>query len=199
MRGLTKALIITAMLIPLVSQAASMNVGIIDIQKALLKSKAAQEYTKSSKKNYQPRLDKLEALRDKIKSKEEKLRKNSASLSKDELQKQEEGINKEKEKFYQQLQQLREEKEKADKNELDRLEPQLKQAIEAVAKKEHFTLVLDKSAVVYQKGESEITDQVIAILDKKSMHRKNMHKEHGAQGKISAGDARESTEKDSNN
>ena len=167
MRGFTKALLVTAMTaLPLASHAtAPQNIGVVDIQKALLQSHAAQSYAKSSQKHLQPELDALSEQRDKIKTQEDKLKKNSLTLSKSDLKKKEASLEQEKQTFLQKLQALRQEKETADQTELKRLEPQLQQAVSQIATKDHYTLVIDKSAVIYQKGDTDITSKVVAELD----------------------------------
>lgn len=167
MSGFKKTLLIVSLAaLPIISYAATtQSIGVVDIQKALLQSKAAQDYAKLSQKLYQPKLDSLATQRDKIKLQDDKLQKNSLTLSKTELKKQQSSLEKEKHAFLQKLQALRQEKSQADQTELKNLEPDLQKAVSAVAKKDNYTLILDKSAILYQQNNIDLTDKVIAQLN----------------------------------
>jgi outer membrane protein len=96
------------------------------------------------------------------------LQQNSSTMTKDELAKQQAEIQKEQQAFTVKAQQLQQ-KEYAKKDMLSKqFQSSFNNSVSAVAKKQGYNIVLTTQAVAYNKGVKDISNDVVALMNKKS-------------------------------
>ena len=96
------------------------------------------------------------------------LQQNSSTMTKDELAKQQAEIQKEQQGFTVKARQLQQ-KEYAKKEMLSKkFQSSFNNSVSAVAKKQGYNIVLTTQAVAYNKGVQDISNDVVALMNKKS-------------------------------
>ena len=141
------------------------RIALVDMQKALLESEAATKYSKISQKSFQPKIDKLTKERERITVEETNLKKVSEVLSAETYKEKSAKLEQEKDSFFQSYQELRQEKELADKKELERIEPLLHRSLQTLAEKNNLDYIFEKSALLYAKPTLDLTEQATKTLN----------------------------------
>lgn len=166
LRSIKYAVFAIVMMAPLVHATTSNRVGVVNSQMVLLESAAAKQYTQASESQFGGQIKKLKDLESQYKILTGQLEKDGATMSEAERTKVQLDLRRKKEDWEYQASQLQAEKTKADQVELARLQPQLEEAVQAVAKSEGYDLVLERATARYVKPENDLTRKVIDKLNR---------------------------------
>ncbi len=152
--------------LPSLGNAANDKIAIIDSQELIEKSKAVQSIREQANK-------KLESLRKEATNKEKELKKkfddlesNKRKLSKEAFEEGNEKIAKEAQEFQKESYEARMKIEKSSVEAMAKVEEAIFDIIKARSKKEKYSLVLSKLSTFYNDDSLDITDSVLAELDK---------------------------------
>lgn len=146
------------------AQASELKVGVIDLHKVVSESKEVKEVRQNLETKFKPRQEKLLKMQSAIQENIDKLRRDDAVMTdkqKDEL----------KQKIMQQRSELdkkgasyQEELNTAQNQAMQQFFAKVKKAIEAVANKEKYSLVIQKESAPYVATSLDITDSVLNAL-----------------------------------
>ncbi|MDP0589807.1 MAG: OmpH family outer membrane protein [Candidatus Endonucleobacter bathymodioli] len=143
----------------------SVRIAIVDSEMAVLESDDAKKYAKESASLFAPRIKKLKDLQEDIQNMEKKLEKDSPILTELQRDNRQLEIKRKYEDLQLQDRQLRMDKSRSDQAELGKIRPKLDGAIETVAKKMGYDLVLEKGAVRFMEAELDITRMIIERIN----------------------------------
>ena len=166
LRSIKYALLAMILVAPLSQAAAPNRVAVVNSQMALLESAAAKQYAKVSEQQFGEQINKLKGLESQYKTLMGKLEKEGPMMSEAERTKLQLEMRRKKEDWEYQARQLQVEKNEADQKELAKLQPQLEEAIQAVAKSEGYDVVIERAAARFVKPENDVTRKVIDKLNR---------------------------------
>ena len=166
LRSIKFALLAMILVAPLSQAAAPNRVAVVNSQMALLESAAAKQYAKVSEQQFGEQINKLKGLETQYQSLMGKLEKDGPTMSEAERTKLQLEMRRKKEDWEYQARQLQAEKNEADQRELAKLQPQLEEAIQAVAKSEGYDVVIDRRVAHFVKPENDVTRKVIDKLNR---------------------------------
>lgn len=146
--------------------AASGRIAVVNSQMALLESTAARQYARVSERQFGEQVKMLKELESQYKTLVSKLEKDGLVLSEAERTKLQTEMRRKKDDWEYQARQLQIEKNEADQKELAKLQPQLEEAIRAVAETEGYDIVIERAATRFVKLENDVTRKVIDRLNR---------------------------------
>ena len=141
-------------------------IGVINIQKIMESSKAAKpirQQLKSKQKKFQAKLDKKQK---QLLAEDKKLAKQHGTLAKDAFEKKVKEFQKRAETAKKEIAAKRRELDKAFTKALKQIEDKVIAIGEAVAKDKGYSIVISASQVLYSDSSMDITQAVLATLDK---------------------------------
>jgi outer membrane protein len=152
------------MLMSLSLPAAEIKIGFVNVARLLEKAPQAEKAKKELEREFQPRDKKLVAEQKEIKSMEEKLAKDAAVMGEDEKQKLDKEILNRKREAKRLQDEFREDFNMRRNQELTTLQKAIFEAIQSLAKEEHFDLLLT-DGVVYANETIDVTGKVEKKLE----------------------------------
>ena len=171
MRGIKVFLVVSCFLFLVFTtfaNAGDVKIGVVDLQKALNMCKAGKAAMAKLSKKFEKMKKELQEKQEEVQRLKNELEKQRLMLSLE--------ANREKEKEYERkLRELRylyqDYKDEMQKEEFEAVQPilnELRNVIEEIRRKEHYTIILEKSVgVVCYQSEIDITDKVIKLYDQK--------------------------------
>ena len=172
LRSIKYALLAMILVAPLSQAAAPNRVAVVNSQMALLESAAAKQYAKVSEQQFGEQIKKLKGLETQYQTLMGKLEKEGPTMSEAERTKLQLEMRRKKEDWEYQARQLQAEKTEADQKELAKLQPQLEEAIQAVAKSGGYDVVIERAAARFVKPENDVTRKVIDKLNRLTAQQK---------------------------
>lgn len=151
---------------PLVNAATSGRIGVVNSQMAMLESAAAKQYAQISEKRFGEQIKKLKRLENQYKTLSGQLEKDGLTMSETERAKVQLEMRRKKEDWDYQANQVKAEKAEADHAELAKLQPQLEEAIQAIANSEGYDLVFERAAARFVQPENDLTRKVIDKMNR---------------------------------
>ncbi len=146
----------------------NIKIGVVDIQEFQRRSKAFQKIRLKLRKKYEALQAKLDKEKQALLKMEEEFRKQRLMLSLDAQEDKKRQLEK-KRRYYKYLyEELTEEMKNAEMEETKRVSKELEKVVDKIAKKEGYTLILEKRTVglVYYDDSIDITQKVIEAYDK---------------------------------
>ena len=147
--------------------AADYKIGAVNAVRILEQSPQAQQMRQQIEKEFSPRDQELVAQQKKLKNDENRLSKDSAIMSDSERKKLERDIIDERRELKRGQDEFREDLTFRRNEELAKIQKEIIQAIQVVAKEDHFDLVLS-DGVIFASSKVDITQLVIDHLNKAS-------------------------------
>lgn len=144
----------------------AMKVGVINVREIIAKSKQAQSAGEKLQKEFAPREKQVNDLVVQIKSKTEAFQKDSAVLSEAAKAKSEREIVTLQRDLQRLQTELREDSTARQTDEMNKLMSRVRDVVETLGKEEKFDLIIHADAVTFSSKSHDITDKVIAKLDK---------------------------------
>ncbi|MCK5894760.1 MAG: OmpH family outer membrane protein [Endozoicomonadaceae bacterium] len=151
---------------PLVNAETSGRIGVVNSQMAMLESVAAKQYAQISEKQFGEQIKKLKRLESQYKALSAQLEKDGLTMSEAGRAKVQLEMRRKKEDWDYQANQVKAEKAEADHAELAKLQPQLEEAIQAVAKSEGYDLVFERAAARFVQPDNDLTLKVIDKMNR---------------------------------
>lgn len=148
------------------AKAAEASIGILDVQKILSESKAAQHMQEQMEKEQKSFLDALKKKEEALRAREKKILENASSMSKDELNEKKQNFAKDFQASRQFAQENKQRLDRALAEGMQKLRLELFETVEDVSDKGGYTLILPKQ-LIFAGGETlDITDETLKALDK---------------------------------
>lgn len=144
--------------------AAETKIGFVNVAKLLEKAPQAEKAKKELEREFQPRDKKLVAEQKEIKALEEKLTKDGAVMGSDEKQRLDKDILNRKREAKRLQDEFREDFNLRRNEELSQLQKEIFEAIQSLAKEEHFDLLLT-DGVVFANDSIDVTTKVEKKLE----------------------------------
>lgn len=142
------------------SAAVQAKVGIVNVAEVFQSMPEREAVAKELDKEFAPRIAELEKLEKAVQADIEKLQKTGAKMKAADRTKLEKTINTKREEFAKKAQAFEEDNRKRQAEERNKLLTKIQAAVETVAKKDQYTLVVDVNAVAYADPANNITAQV---------------------------------------
>lgn len=165
-------LIITALTILTITftsaiQAADINVGIVDMRAIVSKSPERELILEKLRSEFSPRRDALKKLGEEIKTLAEKGQRDAPLMSQDETIALKRKIEQKQADFQLKKRALEEDSLQRESEERRKLVQSIQVAIETIAKREKLDVVLTKEITPYFSDKLDVTEKVIAYIEKK--------------------------------
>jgi outer membrane protein len=141
------------------------KIGYVVVEKILKKAPQTASSNKKLEKEFKSRTDSLQKKVKSIQKQEKDFNKNSVTMSSDERQKAQKKIQNSKIEIQRIERELREDIDIRRREEIGKLQQKINEAIEEMAKKEKYDLILYQG-VAYASNEIDITDKLIKVLSK---------------------------------
>ena len=141
------------------------KIGVIDIQKILQESKATKKAQSIYKKDFESKRTLLNSSEKKIQRLEEDLKDNRKTLSVDARKEKEENLAKQVKEYKRLAADMDEELKKKDVELTSKLLAEIGEIVQALLKKEQYTVILQRDKVVAFDEAVDITEKVIKIYD----------------------------------
>ena len=148
---------------------AEVKIGYVDMQKAIQETPAGKKAKKELEDNFNKKKKDLEKMEADIKKKGEEFEKRSMAMNEDARGKKQNEIQGEMRKYQEMAAKSQMEIQKQERDLTQPIVLKLRANLEAIAKKESFTLVLEKNenGVMFAQKEIDLTDRLIKEFDKK--------------------------------
>jgi outer membrane protein len=147
------------------SRAADIKIGYVDFPKIQSESKAGQDAMKSIEKMFKDKQSQLDQRQSELEKMLQELEKQSSILSPDVKKQKEEKLQKE----YKELQRFKSDSEEELNKKKSEMAKQMYDEVAAVinkfGKEEGYTLILERSVVLYAPEAVDVTDKVIKMYD----------------------------------
>ncbi len=161
MTGLMAALLLSS-----AAAQADVKIGVVDVPLVLSKLPQKDEVGEKLKKEFADRVQKVEKMRSELQSLEGKLQKDGALMSESEQSEQLRKLKSLQAQYQIEGQSLDEDSRRRQAEERNTLLQKVKTAIDAVAAREGFDVVLQGGGVVYAKPNMDLSEKVIAEITK---------------------------------
>lgn len=139
--------------------------GVVDLQKIIQTSKQMKAIQQKLEKDFKPRRDKLITMENEIKKDVENFKKDSAVMSQTQKKELESKIIAKQQNFERDGQQYQKELSTAHNEAMEDLYRKIRQAIQVVAEKEKYDLIIQKDAAPYNLASLDITTQVMKAIN----------------------------------
>lgn len=145
------------------------KVVVLDLRAAIMMSDAAKEKMKAleSQKEYAEVQKKAESLRQQLLKKQEELQKEGATWNADKRNNHLKDMDFMRKDFELAAQKLRAEQERVMRELMQEMESRVKQVLEQIIKEQQIGMVVDKNATLFSERSMDITEQVVAQLNKR--------------------------------
>ena len=161
MMGLMAALLLSS-----AAAQAEIKIGVVDVPLVLSKLPQKDEVGEKLKKEFADRVQKVEKMRSELQALESKLQKDGALMSETEQSEQLRKLKSLQAQYQIEGQSLDEDSRRRQAEERNTLLQKVKTAIDAVAAREGFDVVLQGGGVVYAKPNMDLSEKVIAEITK---------------------------------
>lgn len=161
-----KALIGFVFAVTLSMAAHAEKIAVLDIQRALLTSKAAKDYDASMKAEFSQDQQALVDLEKQVKSARDKVTKNKDLASADELKKMKLQFQKVFTEYQRSAQTLQQKKMQREQDFIQKMRPELDKALKALVAQEKIDLVVSRQAVFHADNKLDITQKIVELLNK---------------------------------
>lgn len=139
----------------------NIQIGVVDLQKIMQTSKQMKELQQKLEQNFQPRRAKLMATEEELKNDMVKLKRDSAVLSQAQKKDLEKKVIAKQQALERDGQQYQQELTAAQNDAMEDFYNKIRQAINKIAEKEKYDIVLQKEAAPFISDKLDITSQVI--------------------------------------
>lgn len=161
MKTTLKTLFIAAVLSTLPLQAmAETKIGVVDMRSLMANSPQAKAAVEKMKKDFKPREEKIVAMDKALKEKAEKLKRDSAVMSEAEKAKAEKELIASKRELERLQGEFREDAMTRQQEEMKKIYENISKAVEDMAKKEKYDLILPMEIAPYVSSQLNITDKI---------------------------------------
>ncbi|WWE57963.1 OmpH family outer membrane protein [Parasalinivibrio latis] len=143
---------------------AAQKIGYVATNQAMQQLAKQSNLGDKLRKEFKDRIDEVKRLEEKAKTKVDKLKRNGELMSADERTKLQREIQSMESDFKLKVQALQEDQRRRGAEEEQKLVKKLKDAINAVAKKEGYDMVIDANAVLYAKPSDDLSAKVIKAV-----------------------------------
>lgn len=165
---LQAALVLVAGLVMSVSVAAKeMKIGFVDVQAVASKLPQAATMQQTLRAEFSSRMEAVDKLEKDITFNIEKLRRDGPTMSEKQQQELSATVNSQREKYEQLARPLQEELRDRQTEERNKILSLIQTAIDEVAARDKYDLILNSGAAVYSKPEYDVSEAVISIASKK--------------------------------
>ena len=168
---MTRKSTLLALLVTLATPAAfaDVKIGYVDMQRAIQETSAGKKAKKELEENFNKKKKDLEKFEADIKKKGEEFEKRSMAMNEDARNKKNAEIQGEMRKYQEMAAKSQMEIQKQERDLTQPIVTKLRSELEAIAKKEDYTIILEKSenGVMWAKKELDLTDRLIKDHDKK--------------------------------
>jgi len=144
--------------------AADLKVAVIDMRVILSKSPQAQAATQKLQGEFKAREEKIVSLEKALKEKMEKMQRNSAIMSETEKNKFEKDVIASQRELQRLQTEFREDAAARQQEETKKLIDGVNLAVNAIAQKDKYDLIIHREAMSYASTQIDITDKVIAAI-----------------------------------
>ncbi len=141
-----------------------LKIGVVDVMSLIDKSSQMEQARKKIETEFSPRQNKLNSERDDITKMEERLSKDADVMSEDEQKKLSKEVMKRVREYKTAEEELRQDFNQSRNEEMMKLQKSILEAIQALAKEEHFDLILHEG-VVYANDAINVTAKVASRLE----------------------------------
>lgn len=156
------------LLSPLAVFADDMKIAVVDLQEILQQAPQVTSANQSLKKEFAPQEQKIVAQQKQIQADQDKLQANASSMSEAERIKLQKQVTSEKDQLTKDFTNFRQALIAAHDKEMQTVITQVNNTIEAVAKEQKISLVLQKQSVLYSDQQFDLTSQVLTSLSKQA-------------------------------
>lgn len=158
--------LLAALLLSSAAAHADVKIGVVDVPLVLSKLPQKDEVSDKLKKEFADRVQKVEKMRTELQALENKLQKDGAVMSENEQSEQLRKLKSLQAQYQIEGQSLDEDSRRRQAEERNTLLQKVKTAIDAVAEREGFDVVLQGGGVVYAKPNIDLSDKVIREITK---------------------------------
>lgn len=162
----TRLLVLSALVLPIQSNAADLKIGYVQVDKILQEAPQTAESSKKLEKEFAPRSQELERMQKQIKDIETALDKDALTMSETDRKNKERDASNLKIDFQRKQRELREDINLRKNEELAALQDRINKAVTSVSEAEGYDLVV-YGGVAYANKKIDITDKVLKSLGKK--------------------------------
>lgn len=145
---------------------AGFSIGTLDMQQVFASPNGVEKIQKQLEDEFSGQRTEVMGLMRKLQGDQKDLEKNRSVMSKDKLAKKEAALKDEEDKFQQAQAGYQQAIMAAQKKAMEKFLATIKDAAHNVAKKQHLDAVLVKNTVMYAKNTSDVTDAVLAQINK---------------------------------
>lgn len=149
--------------------AAEVKIGFVDMQKAIQETGAGKKAKKELEDDFNKKKKELEKKEAEIKAKAEDFEKRSMAMNEDARMKKQGEIQSEMRKYQENAAKAQMDIQKRERDLTQPIVTKLRGILEDIAKKEDFTVILEKAenSVMWAKKDIDLTDRIIKEFDKK--------------------------------
>lgn len=151
-------------LLPTQVVADGLKVGVIDMRTIVNSAPQAKDAMEKLKKEFKAREDKIVSTEKTLKEKSEKLQRNSAVMSESEKSKLEKEVVSTQRELQRLQAEFREDAAVRQQEEMKKIIDRVKVAVEDIAKKEKYDLIIHNEVVPYSAKGVDITDKVVKAI-----------------------------------
>jgi outer membrane protein len=141
------------------------KIGVLDVQKIMRESKAAKNARTIFQKDVEAKRDTLKAKEKEVKLLEEEIKGADPKMSPEARREKEFKLSREVKELQRLSADMEEELKKKDVELTRKLLGEIMQIVQSFAKKEHYTLILERASVVTADNAIDITDKIIKLYD----------------------------------
>ena len=163
---LARLFVLSALALPMQSNAADLKIGYVQVDKILQEAPQTAESSKKLEKEFAPRSQELERMQKQIKDIETALDKDALTMSETDRKNKERDASNLKIDFQRKQRELREDINLRKNEELAALQDRINKAVTSVSEAEGYDLVV-YGGVAYANKKIDITDKVLKFLGKK--------------------------------
>lgn len=148
------------------SAMAEQKIGVVDVQSVFQAMPQAAEITNSIQMEFKDQIEEVNQLQKDGQFYTERLQRDAATMSEDEKKDLQQKIMKVREQLAEKAQPLQQNIQRRSNEERNKLLGLIKQAIESVAAKQKYDLVLNAGAVAFAKDEHDLSEEVLTQVKK---------------------------------
>lgn len=146
--------------------AAELNIAVIDVQKVLHDIPQRKAIETKLKSEFDSRVRELQRMETDGQTLAQKMKKNESFMSADERTQSQRKLAELQSDFNLKGQALQEDQRRRFGEEQQKVFKQIDDAVQSIAKSQGYDMVLNRQAVVYTNGKTDISDQVIKVVSK---------------------------------
>jgi outer membrane protein len=141
------------------------KIGLLDVQEAVLNSTPGKNIVKQLHSEFAKQADSLRSQGKAIEQLEAKRKKDALTLSKNQLSKLDREIEQKKQRYFSQAGALREKEADRQQELIQKIDPEIKKAIDEAIKEAGYSLVFDRRAAIYGVPQVDLTSAVTKKLN----------------------------------